>query len=80
MVRESIEARAGTPNIVGARGDPSVFAGDVHELILVEGCKRDVAWTALSLFFWGSLFGCILLLEMSSHKIAVFESRLRIWA
>ncbi len=56
MVREGIEAGAGTTDVVGAGGHPGVFAGDVDQLVLVE-------W-GLSLFMLDFCFGCISLLKM----------------
>ena len=65
MVGKSIKARARASNIVGARSNPGVAASNIHELILVKGRERNIAWTALSFLLWSILFGRILLLDMS---------------
>ena len=70
MVGESIETRAGTSEVVGPRGNPSMFTGHINELILVECGKRDVSWSALP-FLFGSLFVRIVALKVSFHELAV---------
>ena len=70
MVGESIEARAGTSEVVGARSNPSMFTGHINELVLVERGKRYVARSTLP-FLLASLFVNILALKVSFHELGV---------
>ena len=70
MVGECIETRAGTSDVVGPRGNPSMFAGHINELVLVECGKRNVSRSALP-FLFGSLFVRIVALKVSFHELAV---------
>lgn len=70
MVGESIEARAGTSEVVGPRGNPSMCASHINELILVECGKRDVSRSTLP-FLFGNLFVDIVTLKVSFHELGV---------
>ena len=70
MVGESIETRAGTSEVVGPRGNPSMFAGHINELVLVECGKRDVSRSTLP-FLLGSIFVDIVTLKVSFHELGV---------
>ena len=59
VVRECVKTRAGASDIVWPRSNPSVIASNINELVFVEGCERNVAWTTLSLLCNEMLSGAI---------------------
>ena len=56
MISKGVEARAWTTEVVGSWGHPSVFSGDVDQLILVKSGEWNIAWSTLSLFI---VFFCV---------------------
>ena len=80
MVGKGVEARAGTTDVIGSRGNPSVFTGDVDQLVLVKGGKWNVPWPALSLIMLFLCFRRISLLEMLFQEIGVLKGSLCIRA
>ena len=72
MVSKGVEARAGTTEVVGPRGHPSVFAGNVDQLIFVKSGE----WSALSLLVFSLRFRRISLLGVLLHRLKLLEGSL----
>lgn len=64
MISKGVEARAGTTDIVGPWSLPSVVSGDINQLVLVESCEWETAWSSLSLCMLFLCFRRISLFEM----------------
>lgn len=79
MVGKSVEARAGTTDVVGSWGHPSILTRDVDQLVFVESGEWDVPWSTLSLFLmWFLYFRRVPLLEMLFQELRVPKGSLRI--
>lgn len=63
MIGKSVEARAGTPDVIRSWGDPSVFTSDIDQLVLIERGEWHVSWFTLSL----------LMLFLRTRRISLFE-------
>ena len=80
MVGKGVEARAGTTDIVGSRGNPSVFTSNVDQLVFVEGGEWNVSWSTLSLLMLFLWMRRISLFEMLFQVFGVLKGSLCIRA
>ena len=79
MVCKGVEARAGTTNVIGSRSHPSVFSGNVDQLVWVESGEWNVPWSTLSLFMLLLCIRRVSLLEMLTQELGILEGSLCIW-
>lgn len=78
MVGKGVETGAGTTDVIGSRGHPSVLTGNVDQLVLVESGERNIPWSTLSFLF--CCFWRISLLKMLFQELEILEGSLCIRA
>ena len=80
MIGKGVEAGAGTTDVIGSRGHPSVLTGNVDQLVFVESGERNISWSTLSLLMLFWCFWRISLLKMPFQEVGILEGSLCIRA